>query len=159
VNFDDWLLSFHVLAGFSLIAALILFWVLIVAVRRTDLPEATLRMSPIARVGNVAVIIGSLGTIVFGVWLAFTYGDYDIWDGWIVAAILLWVIATAAGQRTGAEYLRGTRKAEELAAANQMGPSQELLALNRTQRGVLLHTVTSAAALVILIDMIWKPGA
>jgi uncharacterized membrane protein len=159
VSFDDWILSLHVLSAFSLVAALVLFWVLIVAVRRTDLPEATTRMNPISRIGNVAVIIGSLGTVVFGVWLAFSYGGYDIWDGWIIAALVLWAIATGTGQRSGMEYLKGAKKAQELVAANQTGPNAELLALNRTQTGLLLQTIASAAALLILIDMIWKPGA
>jgi hypothetical protein len=159
VSFDDWILSLHVLSAFSLVGALVLFWVLIVAVRRTDLPESTTRMNPIGRIGNVAVIVGSVGTVVFGVWLAFSYGGYDIWDGWIIAALVLWAIATGAGQRAGMEYLRGAEKAQELVAANQTGPSADLLALNRTQRGLLLQAVSSTATLLILIDMIWKPGA
>jgi hypothetical protein len=148
-----------VLSAFSLVAALVLFWVLILAARRTDLPEATTRMGPIGVIGNAAVVIGSVGTIVFGVWLAFSYGGYDIWDGWIVGALVLWVIATGAGQRSGMEYLRGAKKAQALMAANQTGPSAELLALNRTQRGLMLQAVSTAATLLILIDMIWKPGA
>jgi hypothetical protein len=44
-------------------------------------------------------------------------------------------------------------------ASNQTGPSAELLALNRSQRGLMLQVVSSAATLLILIDMIWKPGA
>ena len=35
----------------------------------------------------------------------------------------------------------------------------ELLALNRTSRGLRLHTAASLFVLLILIDMIWKPGA
>jgi uncharacterized membrane protein len=159
VTLDDWILSLHVLSAFSLVAALVLFWVLIVAVRRTDLPESTTRMNPIGRIGNAAVIVGSVGTVVFGVWLAFSYGGYDIWDGWIIAALVLWAIATGAGQRAGMEYLRGAEKAQELVAANQTGRSADLLALNRTQRGLLLQAVSSTATLLILIDMIWKPGA
>ncbi len=31
--------------------------------------------------------------------------------------------------------------------------------LNRTQNGLYLHTASSIALLLILIDMIWKPGA
>ena len=50
-------------------------------------------------------------------------------------------------------------KAKELEAAGQTGPSAELLAVNRTQRGLVLHTVASVVVLLILIDMIWKPGA
>jgi hypothetical protein len=159
VSFDDWILSLHVLSAFSLVAAFVVFWALIVAVRRTDLPEVVTRMAPVGMIGNAAVIIGSVGTIVFGVWLALSVGSYDLWDGWILAALVLWVIAVGTGQRSGMEYLRGAKKAQELMAANQTGPSAELLALNRSQRGLTLQLVATAATLLILIDMIWKPGA
>jgi hypothetical protein len=63
------------------------------------------------------------------------------------------------GQRTGAAYMQGMNKAQELRTAGHTGPSAELLALNRTSRGVLLHFLWSVVVLRILIDMIWKPGA
>jgi hypothetical protein len=72
---------------------------------------------------------------------------------------VLWVAAAAVGQRTGEAYLEGMNKAKELAAAGQHGPSTELLAVNRTQRGLQLHALFSLIVLLILIDMIWKPGA
>jgi hypothetical protein len=159
VSLDQWILALHVLSAFSLVAAIVLFWVMIVAVRRTDTPEGTIRMAPVAKVGNAAAGIGGIGTIVFGVWLAFSVGGYDIWDGWIIAAIVLWAIATGLGGRTGVEYMAGMKKAEELQAAGKSGPSEELLAVNRTQRGLVLHAVASLVTLLILIDMIWKPGA
>ena len=159
MSFDDWLLALHVLSAFSFVAGIILFWVLIVAVRQTDTPAGTIRMGPVARVGNAAIGIGMGGTIVLGVWLAFSVGGYDIWDGWIVAALVLWVIGAAIGQRTGAAYVEGVKKAQELHAAGQTGPSAELLAINRTSRGVVLHFLSSLVVLLMLIDMIWKPGA
>ena len=159
MSLDQWILALHVLSAFALVAALVLFWVMIVAVRRTDTPEGTIRMAPVAKVGNAAAGIGGVGTIVFGIWLAFSVGGYDIWDGWIIAAIVLWFVATGVGGRTGKEYMAGMKKAEELHAAGQTGPSTELLAINRTQRGIVLHAVGSLVTLLILIDMIWKPGA
>ena len=159
MSLDQWILALHVLSAFALVAALVLFWVMIVAVRRTDTPEGTIRMAPVAKVGNAAAGIGGVGTIVFGIWLAFSVGGYDIWDGWIIAAIVLWFVATGVGGRTGKEYMVGMKKAEELRAGGQTGPSTELLAINRTQRGVVLHAVGSLVTLLILIDMIWKPGA
>jgi Predicted integral membrane protein (DUF2269) len=159
VSFDDWILALHVLSAFAYVAGVVLFWVLIVAIRRTDTPDGTIRMRPASRVGIVSVGIGGVGTIVLGIWLAFSVGGYNIWDGWIIAAIVLWAIAGAAGGRTGAEYTAGMRKAEELQAAGQNGPSAELLAVNRTQRGLVLHSIVSVVLVLILIDMIWKPGA
>ncbi len=159
MSFDDWLLALHVLSAFALVAGLVLFWVLIVAVRTTDTAEGTIRMAPLGKIGNAAAGLGMGGTIVFGIWLAFSVGGYDIWDGWIIAALVLWVLATAAGARTGTEYMAGMKKAEELEAAGHTGPSAELLAINRTQRGLLMHTLASLFTLLVLIDMIWKPGA
>jgi hypothetical protein len=89
VSFDDWMLALHVLSAFSGVAGIVVFWVLIAAVRSTDSAEGTLRIEPVVKVGNAAVGIGMGGTIVFGLWLAFSAGGYDVWDGWSVAALLL----------------------------------------------------------------------
>ena len=159
MSFVDWALVVHVLSAFAYVAGLVLFWVLVVAVRRVDTPEETLRMEPIVKVGNVAVGIGAVGTIVVGVYLAFAVDSYAIWDGWIIAALVLWAVAGGLGQRTGVAYMQGMNKAKELDAAGKTGPDQELLALNRTQTGLLLQTLASLAVLLILVDMIFKPGA
>jgi len=156
---DDWILALHVLSAFAYVAGMIVFWVLIVAVRRADTPDETIRMEPIVRMGTIGTGIGAGGTIVFGIWLAFSVGGYDIWDGWIIAAIVLWAIAGGIGGRTGKAYMQGMNKAKELEAAGQTESNAELLALNRTQNGLALHSVASLVLLLILIDMIWKPGA
>jgi hypothetical protein len=159
VSFDDWMLALHVLSAFAYIAGVILFWILIVAVRRTDTPDATLRMGPLTRVADGAIGLGAGGTIVLGIWLAFSVGGYDIWDGWIVAGIVLWFISMALGRRASAAYVPGVKKAQELRAAGQTGANAELLALNRTSNGVVLQASISAVALLLVVDMIWKPGA
>ena len=114
MSLDEWILALHVLSAFSFVAGLVLFWVLVVAVRTTDTPDGTIRMEPIVKVGNAATGIGAGGTLIFGIWLAFSYGDYDIWDPWIVAALVLWVVTGALGQRTGVAYMQGMNKAKEL---------------------------------------------
>jgi uncharacterized membrane protein len=159
VTFHDWLLVFHVLAAFAYVAALVLFWVLVVAIRRIDTPDATLRLDAPVKVGGAFVGVGSMGTIVFGIWLAIVLDRYEVWNGWLIAAIVLWLIAAELGRRTGKEYERAMEKARELAAAGQTKASAELGALNRTSTGVALHALASLAVLLILIDMIWKPGA
>jgi drug/metabolite transporter (DMT)-like permease len=153
------MLALHLLSGFAYVAGIVLFWVLIVAVRKVDTPEGTIRMEPIVKVGNAAVGIGVGGTILLGIWLAFRLDSYAIWDGWIIAALVLWAAASAFGQRTGVEYTRGLTKAKELEAAGQTGSNAELLALNRTTNGVVLHSLASLVVLLILLDMIFKPGA
>jgi hypothetical protein len=59
VSFDDWMLALHVLSAFAFATAVVLFWALIVAVRKMDLPEARLRMERVVNVGNAAFAIGS----------------------------------------------------------------------------------------------------
>jgi uncharacterized membrane protein len=159
VRFDDWMLALHVLSAFALVAGLILFWTLIVVGRRMDTPEATLSLSPVAKVGTGAVGVGMVGTIVFGLWLAFSVGNYNIWDAWIVIALVLWVVGSALGRQTGQEYMKAPLKAVELQEAGQTGPNAELLELNRTSRGLLLQALTSLVVLLIILDMIWKPWA
>jgi hypothetical protein len=159
LSFDDWMLALHVLSAFALVAGITFFWILIVAVRRVDTADETLRMGPANRVAEASVGIGAGGTIAFGLWLAFSIGGYNIWDGWIIAALVLWVVATALGSRASAEYNRAVEKARALHAAGQDAPSAELLALNRTSQGLVLQTLTSVAVLLILLDMIFKPGA
>jgi uncharacterized membrane protein len=159
VSFVDWALALHVLSAFAYVAGLVLFWVLVVAVRRVDTPDETLRMEPIVKVGNIAAGIGAVGTIVIGIYLAFAVDGYAIWDAWIIAALVLWAVAGGLGQRTGVAYMQGMNKARELAAAGKSGPDEELLALNRTQTGLTMQSLASLAILLLLLDMIFKPGA
>ncbi len=114
------------------------------------------------RSGTSAAGIGAGGTIVFGIWLAFSVGGYDIWDGWIIAALVLWALAgPRLGGRTGKAYMAGHEEGRRSSRRrDRLDRSEELLALNRTQRGVVLHAIASVARCsLILIDMIWKPGA
>jgi uncharacterized membrane protein len=159
MSLDRWILALHLLSAASLGAAIVLFWVGIVAVRRTDIPETTTDVSRIFPVGSVAVIAGSLGTVVFGVWLAISLDAYQVWDGWVIAALVLWAIASETGRRADKEYAKGVERAKELLPSAPQQPDAELGRLNRTGQGVMLHTIASAAVVLILIDMIWKPGA
>jgi hypothetical protein len=137
----EWLLFFHVLSAFLLVGALAYFWALVLATRPGRMMfggAAALRM---ARPATIAVSVGVAGTLVFGIWLAIYLDEYQVWDGWIIASLVLWAIGTGAGQRSGAA----------LTPVGDVYPAW--------RRGVALHTVASVAALVILVLMIWKPGA
>ena len=159
MSFDDWVLALHVLSAFALVAGIVFFWVIVVAARQADTPEATLRLGPLTRVADAAVGVGMGGTILLGIWLAFSVGGYEIWNGWIIAAIVLWFIAAALGRRTSAAFAPGVLKAQELQAAGRAEADMELAALNRTSNGLLLQALTSVVMLILLADMIWKPGA
>jgi len=133
MSFDDWMLALHVLSAFAWVAGMILFWVLIVAVRRTDTAEGTIRMEPIVKVGNASIGIGMGGTIALGLWLAFSVGCYDICDGWIITAIVLWVISapTRISTQPGRETARSDQYPSRRALASPLAKARALAPVTR----------------------------
>lgn len=155
----DWLLFLHVASGFALVAALVTFWIVAVAGRNVDRPEESLRYFRIARPANVLVIAGTIGTLIFGIWLAIYMDEYSIWDAWVLAALVLWVIASVTGQRGGVVYAEAQKLAAGLAAEGRGGdPSAELRAKLQDRRAMWLNIVSTVTVLVILVDMFYKPG-
>jgi drug/metabolite transporter (DMT)-like permease len=158
VDLNDWILALHLLSAFALVGAQVLFTILIVAGWRTDNPArfgATMRAG---QVGAIFVGVGTVGTIVFGVWLAISLDAYQLWDGWVLAALVLWAVATELGRRTGDFY----REAGELArslGSEGVRSSPELAATTGASSGFWFHIASVLVTLLILLDMIWKPGA
>ena len=147
MDLNDWILSLHLLSAFALVGALVIFWIMIVALWRTD------------STGRVAsLMVGSLGTIVFGVWLAISLDAYQVWDGWVIAAIVLWAIAVEVGRRAGTGYGAAGAEAERLVASGTQ-TSPVVAETFGASRAFQLHAVSSVLILLILIDMVWKPGA
>jgi len=159
MELNDWLLALHLLSAFALVAAIIVFWVAIVAIRRTDSPEQVVAAGRLFPAATAVVAIGSLGSIIFGVWLAIALDGVAVWSGWVIIAIALWAVGTEMGRRSGPFYVAAIDRAKELVAAGQTGPDAKLAELGRSQQGLMLHSVASIALLLILVDMIWKPGA
>ena len=159
MSLDDWILALHVLSAFAMVGAMVLFWIVIVAMRNVDTVSQTLAYAPTASLGGSVIGAGVLGTLVFGVWLAISKDEYQLWDFWIVAALVLWAIGAGTGARGGKEYTKALARARELQSAGEQGQPGELRALNRSSTGLRLHTVSSVVAVAVLILMIWKPGA
>ena len=135
----DWLLFLHLLAAFLLVAGLVAFAVMVLGpseavVSRTLAPAATALWNA-----------GGLGVIVFGVWLALEVDGYELWDGWILASFVFWAIAVGVGSRGGKYFQR---------AAMEPGSA---VALRRT--GLMLQLTASAALLLLIVMMVFKPGA
>jgi uncharacterized membrane protein len=160
VGWYDWLLFFHVAAAFALVAALVVYWVIAVAARNVDRAADSVRYFQVARPANVLVIAGTVGTLIFGIWLAIYVDGYELWDGWIIAAIVLWVIAAVTGQRGGVIYAQAQKLAEQRVLEGRGDePSPELKAMLQDRRAMLLNIISSLAVVVIIVDMIYKPGA
>jgi hypothetical protein len=159
MTFEDWIFAIHLLSAATLVGALVMSWILIVALRSVETADTTLSFNRVAIVGTAAIAVGLVGAIGFGIWLAILRDAFQVWDGWVIGAIVLWVIATAAIARSVREYRKPAEKARALVASGRPGPNAELAALNRMWTGLLLRAVASGAIVLIVIDMIWKPGA
>jgi uncharacterized membrane protein len=157
MELTDWLLALHVLSAFAWIAAMVLYTVVIVAARDVTLPSDVVRLFRVTRVGDPLVAVGMIGTIVFGIWLALD--QYEIWDGWIIAALALWLVAAAVGGRVGKVYNGARDRARALVDEGRDSASPELGAMLRSQRGLVLHFLSVLIVLALLIVMIYKPGA
>jgi uncharacterized membrane protein len=157
VELYDWLLSLHVLAAFAWVAALVIYTVVIVAAWGSSVPSDVVRMFRVTRVGDALIAVGMLGTIVFGIWLAID--EYEIWDGWIIAALVLWLVSAAVGGQVGKVYNGARDRAKALLDEGRDAPSPELSAMLRSQRGLVLHALMILLVLALLVIMIYKPGA
>jgi hypothetical protein len=146
----DTLLFLHVLAAFFLGAGVVIY-------------SAFVLGSPVNRptrlVAEILWGIGGLGTLALGIWLALYLDAYEIWDGWIIGAIVLWALGVEAGRRGGQNYADAQKHAEQLAAAGRDEPDAELASRLRDRRAALLTGVSALAILLVLVDMIYKPGA
>jgi uncharacterized membrane protein len=160
VSLYDWLLFLHVLSAFALVAALVVFWVIAVVARNVERPNESLRYFRIARPANILVGIGTVGVLIFGVWLAIERDEYQVWDGWILAALVLWAVSTELGRRGGKPFAEAANVAGRLSAEGRgEEPSSELRALLKDRNGAILTALSSLGVLLIAIDMIYKPGA
>jgi hypothetical protein len=159
VSFEDWIFALHLLTAATLVGSLVMSWIVVVALYRVEAAQETLSLNRVAMVGTALTVVGLVGAIGFGIWLAILRDAFQVWDGWVIAAIVLWCIATLALLRSLAESAKPVAKARSLVAAGKTGPSAELAALNRTATGLMFRALASAAIVLIVIDMIWKPGA
>ena len=159
MSFDDWLLFVHVAAAFAFIGAITVFTILVLAARRTDRPVEALTLFRIGDPANILVQGGSVLALVMGVWIAIRRPEYRPWDGWIIGAYVLWLVAGAFGAMTGKAYNLIREEARMLVESGRFEPNADLAAKLRESRPLLLHAITVVAALALLLDMIFKPGA
>lgn len=139
----------------SLAAALVLYSVLVVAGRRMRTLEETRSLFRVAPVGAPLVGAGAVIALVLGIVLAIDSDTFELWDAWVIVAIVLWMLMGFVGQRTGVYYT----STQKIAESGEAGAQAEVLARLRAPTGVRLHFATVAAFVLLLLDMIFKPWA
>lgn len=79
------------------------------------------------------------GVLVFGIWLAIDVDGYELWDPWILASLVLWAVSGWAGGKAGQAFERDP--------------------VGQRRAGIRFQAVYSIIVVVVLVLMIWKPGA
>lgn len=130
---SETLLLFHILAAFLLAGGVVIYSAFVLG-GPVNRPTRTF--------AEVLWGLGGVGTLVFGIWLALDTDLYSITDGWILAAIVLWFLATGAGS----EVSRAVR------------PPGDDSALALSTRVLTAHWVRTALVVALLVVMVYKPG-
>jgi uncharacterized membrane protein len=154
---SEWLLMFHITAAFLLVGGSVAAAIFNTLAIRAERPSETAFLLRLVRVVVPVIGIGSIGTLVFGLWLWYER-SYSFGATWIWLALALWMVASALGGIGGRHQQRTRELAERLAAEGDTSTA-ELHALLRDSRGNLMSYLAGAATLGILVLMIWKPGS
>ncbi len=140
-----------------MLAGALLAVVLSRAALSRERPSEIALLLGLIRVSVVLIVLGMAVTLAFGLWLL-NDTAYDLGDGWVGAALALWIVALAAGG-IGGRRDRKTRELAERLAAEGDAPNAELQARLRDPLSLALSYGSGVAILAILVLMIWKPGS
>jgi uncharacterized membrane protein len=157
VNLFQWLLALHVTGAFLLMGGGVIAAILNLAALGRERPSEIVLLFGLIRVAVASILVGSLLALVFGLWLVHEAG-YGYGDGWVVAALVLFVLGNAMGGAGGRRDERTAAYARKLAAAGD-APSAELRARVHDPISLALSYGSGLILIVILALMTWKPGA
>jgi uncharacterized membrane protein len=131
----DVLLGLHLLSAAITFITLVIFsaWAFGAPVRKAEFALA-----------DAAWNVSGFGLLVFGVWLALYVDGYELWDGWILAALALLIAASAFGAQARTQSLAIVDGGTAAASARQV---------------TIWHWLRTLSVIAILVLMVWKPGA
>ena len=152
----QWLLGFHLVGAFLFVSGAVAVGVLHSLALRRERPSEIVLLLGLARSAVAVVGTGALATIIFGLWLVDNRG-FSVGNGWISAALALWLASVVLGA-VGGRAARRTRYLAERLAAGDDRPSDELLRALRDPVARLLNYGSFLAPVAVLALMVWKPG-
>lgn len=144
----EFLLFVHVLAAFLTIASVTVYVSVLLATRGAGSVAEVRPLLRLHRLGGILWGIGGGLVLLFGIALAIEVDGYELWDPWIVAAYVLWLLAGFAGTRVAAAYAEALADGAPPPAAT-IGSS----------RSLAMHALMALTLAAFLVDMIYKPGA
>ena len=153
----QWLLAFHVTGAFLLLGGGVIAGALNLAALGRERPSDIVVLFGLIRIAAVSIVVGSVLALVFGLWLVHEAG-YGYGDGWVVTALVLFLLANAMGGIGGRRDERTAQLARELAATGD-APGAVLRDRVRDPVSLTLSYGSGLVLVAVLALMVWKPGA
>src|ERR671916_1666448 len=100
------LLFLHILAAFLTVGAVVLFAAVLVSARGASVADDVRPLARMSRLADQLWNIGGTAVLVFGIVLVLYVDGYEILDGWIIGALVLYAVASAAGGFVNQRYKR-----------------------------------------------------
>jgi uncharacterized membrane protein len=155
----DWLLFLHVTGAFLLVGGTFTAGLLTLAAIRRERPSEIAALLGLIRISLPFIYAGVALTLVFGLWLVHEAGQgYSYTDAWVIAALVLWVLANALGGAGGRRQEEARRVAVELAEHGDTATAEQRARLVDSV-GIALSLASGLAVFAVLALMIWKPGS
>jgi len=148
---EHWALFGHLLGAFLYVAGIVLAGIAFEAARGRDEAAEIELLLRLTRAGVVLVALGSILVLACGLWLVHL-GGWGYGSGWVVAALVLFVLAAVLGAVGGQKPKQARRLARSL-------PREELRRLLDDPLTRALNYAAALSVLAILVLMVFKPGA
>ena len=152
----QWLVGFHVVGAFLFVSGAVAVGALHTLATRREKPSEVALLLALTRPAVAFVGTGALLTLGLGAWLV--HEEAGSWgDGWIAAALVLWIASVVLGG-IGGRSARHTRYLAERLAAGGDRPSDELRRALSDPVALALNYGSFLAVVAVLALMTWKPG-
>jgi hypothetical protein len=147
---------FHLIGVILFFAGAAVAGVATYAARRQDQPAAIAMVLGVARPGAVMLATGGVLLLLAGFYLSGEINGFG--QRWLESSILLFVVSLIAGA-WGGRRSRATREYAVGLAERNEGDAPTLRAMLDDRLTTTLHWVAAITATVVLVLMVWQPGA
>lgn len=150
----DWALLLHLAAAICFFSGMAIATAAQLGAWRRERSGDVAAVLSLARAGVLVVAVGLVLVLVSGLWLV-EETRRSLGDGWISASLLLLVASLLLGAVGGRKAKLARRLAQSRAPESPAGP--EVQALLHDRAALAANVVAAAAALAILVLMVWRP--
>ena len=151
----DWALLLHLAAVICFVSGMAIATAAQLGAWRRERTGDVAAVLPLGRIGVLVVAVGLVLVLASGLWLVDETGR-SLEDGWISASLLLLLVSLLLGAVGGRKAKLARRLAESQAPDASVGP--ELGTLLRDRASLAANVLAAAAALAILVVMVWRPS-